>query len=41
MAKFYIERQQRKHWQGDDYEYFNVHTALKSKGKATLGDFAM
>ena len=41
MAKFYIERQQKKHWQGDDYEYFNMHTKLKSKGQATLNDFAM
>ena len=41
MAKFYIERQQKKHWQGDDYEYFNVHTKLKSEGQATLNDFAM
>jgi putative transposase len=41
MVKFYIERQQRKHWQGDDYEYFNVHTAMRSKGQTTLVDFAM
>ena len=40
MVKFYIERQQRKHWQGDDYEYFNVHTAMKSEGQMTLADFA-
>ena len=41
MVKFYIERQQRKHWQGDDYEYFNVHTSGKSKDQTTLADFAM
>jgi putative transposase len=41
MVKFYIERQQKKHWQGDDYDYFNVHTTMESKDQTTLEDFAM
>jgi putative transposase len=41
MVKFYIERQQQKHWQNGDYEYFNVHTAVKSEGQTTLIDFAV
>ncbi len=41
MVKFYIERQQLKHWQNGDYEYFNVHTAVKSEGQTTLIDFAV
>ena len=41
MVEFYIERQQRKHWQGDDYEYFNVKNKVKGEGQTTLADFAM
>lgn len=41
MVKFYIERQQRKHWQGDDYEYFNVKRSFGEKGQTTLMDFAI
>ena len=38
MVKFYIERQQRKHWNGDDYEYFKLEKK-KSKGQTILSVF--
>ena len=41
MVKFYIERQQSKHWKGDDYEYFNIQNQLKAKGQTTLMDYVM
>ena len=41
MVKFYIDRQQKKHWQGEDYEYYNVHTKDMPKDQTTLSDFAM
>ena len=41
MVKFYIERQQRKHWQGDDYGYFNAKKQCKLMGQTTLIDFGM
>ncbi len=41
MVQFYIERQQRKHWKGDDYEYFNVRRQFEAKGQTTLMDFAI
>jgi len=41
MVQFYIERQQLKHWQGDDYEYFNVKNKVHVQGQTSLSDFAM
>ena len=41
MVKFYIERQQKKHWQGDDYEYFNVKRKMAETGQTSLNDFAI
>ena len=40
MVEFYIERQQKKHWQGDDYEYFKVRREAIKNGQTTLNDFA-
>jgi REP element-mobilizing transposase RayT len=45
MVQFYIERQQRKHWKGEDYEYFNVkknqsQESAESGGQTSLIDFA-
>ena len=40
MVEFYIERQQRKHWQGDDYEYFKVEKTERLTGQTSLADFA-
>ena len=39
MVKFYIERQQKKHWQGDDYEYFNARKEMVANGQTSLNDF--
>jgi len=40
MVQFYIERQQRKHWQGDDYDYFKVEKTVGLIGQTSLTDFA-
>jgi putative transposase len=40
MVQFYIERQQRKHWQGDDYEYFKVRPTVGLTDQTSLTDFA-
>ena len=40
MVEFYIERQQRKHWQGDDYEYFKMRKTKCLTGQTSLTDFA-
>ena len=39
MVQFYIERQQRKHWQGDDYEYFKVGKTVDLIDQTSLTDF--
>ena len=40
MVEFYIERQQRKHWQGEDYEYFNAKKIEGLTGQTSLTEFA-
>ena len=39
MVIFHIERQQSKHWMGDDYEYFKVEKKPKSSGQTMLSAF--
>ena len=39
MVKFYIERQQAKHWKGDDYEYFRLERKNEQNGQAELTMF--
>ena len=41
MVQFYIERQQKKHWQDDDYEYFSLKQKTIKEGQTSLSDFAM